>query len=67
MRAVFAPRAGSTIPDDGYLLCYGHDRASLETTLLVPHAGDLAGEPAATIRLPHRVPVGLHGSWIPSG
>jgi len=64
--AVFAPRDGSVDENDGYLLVYAYDTETLNTNLLVLHASDIAGEPAATIQLPQRVPFGLHGSWIPA-
>lgn len=66
--AVFIPRGNPPSPDEdaGYLLTYACDRDTLETELLVLDAADIAGEPVATLRMPHRVPLGLHGSWVPS-
>ena len=29
-------------------------------------AADIQGEPQATIHLPHHIPAGFHGAWIPS-
>lgn len=65
--AVFAPRAKGNVADEsaGYLLTYAYDSESLETRLLILAAGDIAGEPVATLRMPQRVPFGLHGNWIP--
>ena len=65
--AIFAPAAGADASDEnaGYLLTYVYDIASLETRCLILAAADIAGEPVATLRMPHRVPFGLHGSWIP--
>jgi carotenoid cleavage dioxygenase len=62
--AIFAPGASGAGEDDGYLLAYTYDPAELTTDLLILHAGDVAGEPAATLRMPHRVPFGLHGNWV---
>jgi carotenoid cleavage dioxygenase len=62
--AIFAPGGSGTGEDDGYLLVYTYDPAALTTDLLILHAGDVAGEPAATLRMPHRVPFGLHGNWV---
>jgi carotenoid cleavage dioxygenase-like enzyme len=62
--AVFAPSSKDGSEDDGYLLTYAFDGDI--TTLLVLHASDIAGEPAAVLRLPHRVPFGLHGCWVPT-
>ena len=64
--AVFAPRTGSTGEDDGYLLVYAYDLDTLDTTLLVLDAADIAAEPVCTLKTPQRVPVGLHGSWLPA-
>ena len=65
--AVFAPRADAAESDEnaGYLLTFTYDRESLETGFLILNADDIAGEPAATLRMPHRVPFGFHGSWVP--
>jgi carotenoid cleavage dioxygenase len=30
-------------------------------------AADIAGEPVAVLRMPQRVPFGLHGCWVPAG
>jgi carotenoid cleavage dioxygenase-like enzyme len=64
--AIFAPATGADVYDEnaGYLLTYAYDIASLETSCLILAAADVAGEPVATLRMPHRVPFGLHGSWI---
>jgi carotenoid cleavage dioxygenase len=66
--AVFAPRAGASASDEnaGYLLTFTYDSESLETRFLILAAADIAGEPVATLRMPHRVPFGLHGNWIPA-
>ncbi|WP_156448295.1 carotenoid oxygenase family protein [Mycobacterium sp. NAZ190054] len=63
---IFAPGAGQSGEDGGYLLFYSYDPSTLDTNLTILHAADIAGEPAATIRMPHRVPFGLHGNWIPT-
>lgn len=58
---VFAPSSQSADEDDGYVLTYAFEAD--QTRLLVLHASDIAGEPAAVLRLPQRVPCGLHGCW----
>jgi Retinal pigment epithelial membrane protein len=40
--------------------------ATRESTFVVLDAEDFAGEPAAVVKLPRRVPVGLHGTWCPA-
>jgi carotenoid cleavage dioxygenase-like enzyme len=63
----FAPRtdAGGSDEDAGYLLTYAYDSESLETRFLILTAADIRGAPVATLRMPHRVPVGLLGSSLP--
>ena len=41
----------------------GLRRGAQRERLLVLDARDIAGEPIATVRLPHRVPYGFHGNW----
>jgi len=51
---------------DGYLMTVMHRGAERRSDLLILDALDLCGEPVATIALPHRVPMGFHGSWVPA-
>jgi carotenoid cleavage dioxygenase len=62
--AVFVPRAADGPELDGWLLHLQTDLAADSTALVVRDAADLAGEPRAVVRLPVRVPVGAHSSWI---
>ncbi|MFE6847469.1 carotenoid oxygenase family protein [Streptomyces sp. NPDC057686] len=61
--AVFAPAEGATAEDDGYLLTIVSDVKADTSELLVLDAGDLST--VAAVELPRRVPVGIHGHWIP--
>jgi carotenoid cleavage dioxygenase-like enzyme len=61
---VFVPRAADGPETDGWLLHFQTDLAADVTELVVRDAADFAGEPAAVIRLPLRVPIGAHSSWI---
>jgi carotenoid cleavage dioxygenase len=63
--AVFAPADGATAEDHGYLLTIVSDVLTDTSQLLVLDAYDLAKRPIAAIDLPHRVPAGIHGHWIP--
>lgn len=67
--AVFAPRRNADPSDEnaGYLLVYASDVDTLQTTLLILDSAHIAGEPVATLSLPRRVPLGLHGTWVPNG
>ncbi|GBF88647.1 hypothetical protein Rsub_01546 [Raphidocelis subcapitata] len=60
---LFVPRKGATAPDDGYVLVAVHDAATGKGSLAILDASRLAAGPVATIRLPHILPAGLHGSF----
>ncbi|MGW2310285.1 carotenoid oxygenase family protein [Actinomadura luteofluorescens] len=59
--AIFVPAEGARAEDEGWLLSIVTRGSASE--LLVLDAADLS--PAASVRLPRRVPAGFHGSWIP--
>ncbi|MFI6813465.1 carotenoid oxygenase family protein [Nonomuraea sp. NPDC050328] len=61
--AVFA--AAGEGEDDGYLLAYVHNPARGAGDLVILSAQDFTGEPVARVHLPARVPLGLHGNWLP--
>lgn len=65
--AVFAPRAGGTDELDGYYLTFATDLDADRTSLWVIDAADFAAGPVAKVRMPHRVPNGLHGNWFAAG
>lgn len=62
----FAPRPGSTDPHDGWWITIATDRTDATSRLLILDAHDPAAGPVATIYLPQRVPLGLHGAWLPT-
>jgi carotenoid cleavage dioxygenase len=61
--AVFIPRG----EDDaaGWLATFVYDPVADTSDLVLLDAARIEEEPAAVIRLPQRVPQGLHGAWIP--
>jgi carotenoid cleavage dioxygenase len=63
--APFAPRPGSTEEDDGYLLSYVYDERENRSDVEVIDARDVTAGPLCTIRLPVRVPLGFHATWVP--
>jgi carotenoid cleavage dioxygenase len=68
---VHAPRAGASVgagdPElDGWYLTYATDVDATTSWLLVWDASDFPSEPVARVRMPRRVPNGLHGNWMPS-
>jgi carotenoid cleavage dioxygenase-like enzyme len=63
--AVFVPRRPDAPADDGYLMTYEFTPGSSTTDLVLLDASDITAPPVARIRIPHRVPFGLHGTWVP--
>ena len=61
--AVFVPRAGSA-EDDGYLALFVFDPAGGTSDFVLLDAAHVDQAPTAVVRLPQRVPQGLHGGWI---
>ena len=45
----------------GYVI----DVANETTDLVILDASDMAAPPVASIHIPHRVPPGFHGNWLP--
>jgi carotenoid cleavage dioxygenase len=63
---LFVPRHAAADENDGYVLVLVYDPARNASDFHVLDARNLAGEPIATVRLPHRIPYGFHGNWVPS-
>jgi carotenoid cleavage dioxygenase len=51
--------------DEGWLLVVVYDEGRGASDLVILDASSMAGNPEAVIHLPVRVPLGLHGSWVP--
>jgi carotenoid cleavage dioxygenase len=62
---VFAPRAGATGEDDGYLVTFTTDINRDCSECLVLDATDVAAGPVARVRLPERISSGTHAWWAP--
>ena len=60
------PQQGGRAEDDGWLLVSYHDAATGKGSLAILEAADVAAGPVATIRCPHFLPAGLHGSFSPT-
>ena len=60
-----APHPDSDDPDDGWWLTFATHRATGDSWLLVIPAADPGAGPQARVRMPVRVPLGLHGTWLP--
>jgi len=59
---VFVPNPDGTAEDDGFVFTFVHDTAQDCGSLVILDAYDL--KDVASVRLPRRVPAGLHGSWF---
>ncbi|KXZ49892.1 hypothetical protein GPECTOR_19g343 [Gonium pectorale] len=60
---MFVPRPGSTREGDGWLLVGVHNADTGRADFHIFDAEALSAGPLATIHLPHRLPVSLHGAW----
>jgi carotenoid cleavage dioxygenase-like enzyme len=60
---VFAPKAGRNEEEAGYALTFATDLATLESPFIILDANHISGEPITVVKLPQRVPNGLHGNW----
>ncbi len=63
--AVFVPDPERAGEDGGYLAVYVYDLAEGTSDLALLDAARPEEEPVALVRMPRRVPQGLHGNWIP--
>lgn len=69
---IFVPRRPGgvsgecTAEDDGWVLTCVYRAVSDTTDVVVLDAQEIAADPVATIHLPHRIPAGFHGQWVPS-
>ena len=61
--AVFIPRQARA-EDDGYLAIFCFDPDTRASDFVLLDAARIDAEPVAVVRLPQRVPQGLHGTWI---
>lgn len=63
---VFVPASPDAEEDEGWLIGLVIDMGRSVTDLVILDARDFEGAPAASVRIPHRVPPGFHGNWIPA-
>lgn len=62
----FVPRPHDPDPDHGWWVTFATDPAGSASWFLVIPAADPASGPVARVRIPVRVPLGLHGNWLPT-
>jgi carotenoid cleavage dioxygenase len=63
---VFVPAHAAAAEEEGWLIGLVIDPAGETTDLVILDARDFEGSPTATVRIPHRVPPGFHGDWLPT-
>ena len=61
---VFVPRSAEAPEGDGWVMGYVIDRASQSTDLAILDAATL--EDVARVHVPHVIPPGFHGNWLPA-
>lgn len=61
---IHAPRAADSAEGEGYILQLAHDIQHNLTDLLVFAAEDVEAGPVAKVKVPVRIPVGFHGTWV---
>lgn len=62
---VFVPRSEDAAEGEGWLMGLVIDSERETTELVILDTHDFTGAPVATVHIPHRVPPGFHGNWIP--
>ncbi|MFF1659451.1 carotenoid oxygenase family protein [Streptomyces sp. NPDC058255] len=62
----FAAVPGREDEGEGYWMTFATDRTDDSSWLLVIPGQDPASGPVARLRIPVRVPLGLHGAWLPT-
>ena len=63
---VFVPASADAVEDEGWLIGLVIDINHQTTDLVILDARTIASEPVATVHLPHRIPPGFHGNWMPA-
>ncbi|BBX85083.1 carotenoid oxygenase family protein [Mycolicibacterium aubagnense] len=61
---VFHPSSATAAEDDGVLMGFVYDAATDRSELAIVDAQTL--DDVASIKIPHRVPAGFHGNWVPT-
>jgi carotenoid cleavage dioxygenase len=64
---VFVPARADAAEDEGWLIGLVIDLNDETSELVILDARDFDGEPRARVKIPHRIPPGFHGNWVPRG
>jgi carotenoid cleavage dioxygenase-like enzyme len=62
---VFVPAHANAAEDEGWLIGLVVNALDQTTDLVIVDARDFAGAPVASVHIPHRIPPGFHGNWLP--
>jgi carotenoid cleavage dioxygenase-like enzyme len=63
---VFVPASAHSDEDEGWLIGLVVNSEHETTDLVILDARNFEGAPVAEVHLPHRVPPGFHGNWLPN-
>jgi carotenoid cleavage dioxygenase-like enzyme len=64
--AIFVPPGADSANGEGYVMQLVDRHATGTTDLLILDAQHIDAEPVATLKIPIRMPGGLHGNWVSS-
>ena len=63
---VFEPKHAGAGESEGWLMGLVVNAATQTTDFVILDAERFTGPPQAVVTLPHRVPAGFHGNWVPT-
>ena len=63
---VFVPRGPHAAEDEGWLIGFVVEADGQASALEIIDARAFDAPPVASVRIPHRIPPGIHGAWLPS-
>jgi len=63
---VFTPRHAAAPEGDGWLMGYVVDAATQTSEFVILDAQRFGGEAVARVAIPHPIPLGFHGNWLPA-
>ena len=62
----FVPRSEDAPEGDGWLMGYVVDSAAKTSELVIIDTNNFEGDPVACVLIPHAIPLGFHGNWLPA-
>lgn len=63
---VFEPRHAGAAEGEGWLMGFVVDAVRQTTDFVILDAQNFSGPPVAAVTIPHRIPAGFHGNWVPT-